>query len=97
VTVSAGSNSNNRSGTLHRADWIQIHYDYDYTLLKNDIAFVKVVEPFVMTNQVKVVKLPSASPPQDTIALVAGWGDPFVSTSTTNILFLRELKEILND
>lgn len=75
LTFSAGSNFNNRSGSIHRADWIVVHYNYDWATLQNDIAFVKVVEPFVFGDQIKAAALPTAAPQSGISAVSSGWGD----------------------
>ncbi|KAJ9596143.1 hypothetical protein L9F63_027234 [Diploptera punctata] len=69
-----GSSYIEEGGSLHQAISIIIHPQYDSHSMDNDIAIIKVTEPFVFGTNVQRITLITNSVPTGTPATVTGWG-----------------------
>nr|CAD7592154.1 unnamed protein product [Timema genevievae] len=92
LSLRAGSLTQAKGGTLHQAVEIFIYPKYYTTQFDEDIALVKVKNPFSENDYVEYVKLPDQWEPLEvgSEAMVAGWG-------LTSMNWDAELSEKLKD
>ncbi|KAJ8664716.1 hypothetical protein QAD02_006378 [Eretmocerus hayati] len=89
--INAGSDYRNQNGTLHKIEQVITHEDYNETEVLNDIALIKVVEPFKfdgLRQKIELIYQNEEIKPK-TKAIVATWGD---TESGEDVEELREFK-----
>ncbi|XP_014214746.1 chymotrypsin-2-like [Copidosoma floridanum] len=76
VTVIVGVVSLSQARFKYQAERLIVHENYDPRRIVNDIALIKVFEPFQFTKFVQPVRLPDAYSKVEThsLATVSGWG-----------------------
>lgn len=79
IRFRAGTSRRGEGGTIHHADTITVHPQYDYVIADYDIAFVTVKEPFEFTESVQAIPLATSEPQDGDVALISGWGVEHVS------------------
>ncbi|XP_068083831.1 trypsin-3 [Anabrus simplex] len=76
VTIRAGSSYRERGGSVHETEEIFVHPLYNSTTVDYDIALIKVASPFLLSNDIQVIPLPSQNDDvsEGATAVVTGWG-----------------------
>ncbi|KAJ9593665.1 hypothetical protein L9F63_014790, partial [Diploptera punctata] len=74
MRVRVGSHINNEGGTLHTVAKIIYHREFDSTKLNNDVAVIKVREPFEFGRTVQPIPLTNYPKVPGGIVTVSGWG-----------------------
>ena len=67
-------------------DQIFIHENFNFSLLKNDIALIRLKEPILFNAYVSPICLTNTDFPTNTSCYVTGWGQPGSLASSVDIL-----------
>ncbi|KAH8293432.1 hypothetical protein KR054_000368, partial [Drosophila jambulina] len=94
-TVRAGSDSPEEGGTTREVERIILHPEFNLRTLDNDIALLKVKEPFQLGDNVQLVKLPLLNILPPTL-LVAGWGTVNANVSDTEPKLRGTFVDVIN-
>ncbi|KAJ9597879.1 hypothetical protein L9F63_011245 [Diploptera punctata] len=70
----AGSSIREQGGTLHPAEVVIMHPQYNKFTIDCDIAVIKVSEPFVYGPGVQPITLATVDPAASEVGVVTGWG-----------------------
>lgn len=89
--LSAGSSSRQIRLISH----IFVHVGYNIQSMRNDIAVIRLSQPFRPTNTFHPVPMANRTPPTQTLCHVAGWGAT-VENGTANAYLLRMSVEVLS-
>ncbi|XP_068139783.1 serine protease SP24D-like [Drosophila tropicalis] len=71
-SVRAGSNDRLSGGVLKNIISITVHEDYGNFL--NDVALLEVESPFIFSDSIKAISLPSQNTPGNVDIIISGWG-----------------------
>ncbi|KAH8397973.1 hypothetical protein KR222_007590, partial [Zaprionus bogoriensis] len=72
LNVRAGSNDRFSGGVIHQVIEVIVHENYGNFL--NDIALLRLESPFIYTDNVKAIALPTRNTPDDADIIISGWG-----------------------
>lgn len=92
-TVRVGSQKYNDGGSIEDVENFYIHDDFDYGAIDYDYSLLKLNKSLSFTDTVKAIALPEVDEedvPDDTMAIVSGWGN--TQNSTESRIKLRAAK-----
>ncbi|EDV91702.1 serine protease SP24D [Drosophila grimshawi] len=72
LTVRAGSNDRFQGGVLKQVAAITVHEDYGNFL--NDVAVIRMETPFIFSEYIQAIGLPSKDTPAHADIIISGWG-----------------------
>ncbi|KAH8387375.1 hypothetical protein KR093_006698, partial [Drosophila rubida] len=72
LNIRAGSNDRLSGGVLVQVVEIIVHEDYGNFL--NDLAVLRVEKPFIFSDNIQPISLPSENTPADADIIISGWG-----------------------
>lgn len=75
IVIYMGSSDRRRGGQWRIASNIIYHEEYDEKEIFNDVALIRVRQPFEYSDKIQPITLSSSDPAPGTTALASGWGD----------------------
>ncbi|XP_019525187.2 chymotrypsin-1-like [Aedes albopictus] len=79
IVVFAGSNRLSEGGRRHRVDRIVLHPNFDVELYHNDVAVLRVVEPFIFSDEVQPIAMRAEYAESGLNVTVSGFGRESIS------------------
>ncbi|XP_001654842.2 chymotrypsin-1 [Aedes aegypti] len=97
IVVFAGSNRLNEGGRRHRVDRVVLHPNFDVELYHNDVAVLRVVEPFIFSDNVQPIAMRAAYVESGLNVTVSGFGRESISIVGDDSLRFVEAEVIPQD
>ncbi|XP_067003041.2 trypsin-1-like isoform X2 [Anabrus simplex] len=98
LSLRAGSSDVGSGGSLHQADQVIAHPNFNYSTMDYDIALIRVSSAFSLSSNVRIIPLPSEgeSVSTGTSAVVTGWGSTKENGPSVSVLQMVAVPVISN-